>query len=191
MPPKKKFSRDQIIDAAFEIARLEGIDRITIRKVAEQLKSSIAPIYVNFTDVNELIQEVVYKTFAIGKKLLDEQRSGNPFQNIGLAGIRFATQYPVLFRDIVLKPNPYMQRCDQELGLVLVEQMKADPMLKGFTEKELLLIMLKMKIFQTGLSVMAANGGLPDSLNEAALMEIMDRTAIDIVAGTRLCAGVL
>ncbi len=61
MAPKSKFKKDQIIDAAFEIARTEGIDRITIRKVAEKLGSSIAPIYVNFKEVDELIQEVIKK----------------------------------------------------------------------------------------------------------------------------------
>lgn len=52
MAPKKKFTKDQIIDAAFEIARTEGIEFITIRKVAEKLGGSIAPIYVNFKEAN-------------------------------------------------------------------------------------------------------------------------------------------
>ena len=43
---------------SFAIAETEGIDRVTIRKVAEQLGSSIAPIYVNFTDVEALKQAV-------------------------------------------------------------------------------------------------------------------------------------
>lgn len=41
MPPKKKFSEEQIIDAAFEIAKTEGMDSITIRKVAFQMGLSI------------------------------------------------------------------------------------------------------------------------------------------------------
>ncbi|MFK4997460.1 TetR/AcrR family transcriptional regulator [Bacillus sp. N9] len=65
MPPKKKFSKEQIIDAAFEIAKEEGVSNITIRKVANQLGSSIAPIYVNFKDVDELIYEVIKKLWSL------------------------------------------------------------------------------------------------------------------------------
>ena len=38
MPPKKKFSKEQIVDKAFEIAKTEGIDSITARRIAEELK---------------------------------------------------------------------------------------------------------------------------------------------------------
>ncbi|HCF51225.1 MAG TPA: TetR/AcrR family transcriptional regulator, partial [Syntrophomonas sp.] len=34
MGPKIKFTKEQIIDAAFEIAKAEGIDNITMRKIA-------------------------------------------------------------------------------------------------------------------------------------------------------------
>lgn len=58
MAPKKKFTKDQIIDAAFEIARVEGVNSITIRKVAEKLGGSIAPIYVNFKEIGEICLKV-------------------------------------------------------------------------------------------------------------------------------------
>lgn len=61
MPPKNKFSKEQISEAAFAIAESEGIDRITIRKVADRLGSSIAPIYVNFTDVEALSKPLLTK----------------------------------------------------------------------------------------------------------------------------------
>ena len=60
MGPKVKFTREQIIDAAFEIARTEGIDSITMRKIAEKMGSSVAPIYVNFNNVDEL-NEALWK----------------------------------------------------------------------------------------------------------------------------------
>ena len=65
MPPKPKFSKQEIVNAAFDIAKNEGLDAITIRKVAHKLGSSIAPIYVNFDNVEQLVQAVVTKTFDI------------------------------------------------------------------------------------------------------------------------------
>src|SRR5699024_4801970 len=109
-------SREQIVDAAFNIANTEGIDSMTIRKVAGQLGSSIAPIYVNFNDVEELKSAVVKKVVDISQHMLNEQNTGNPFGDIGFASLQFAKKHPILFRDFVMKQNNYLLDYDQEMG---------------------------------------------------------------------------
>ncbi|OIJ12842.1 TetR family transcriptional regulator [Anaerobacillus arseniciselenatis] len=186
MPPKKKFSKQQIVDAAFDIARTEGIDNITIRKVAEKLGSSIAPIYVNFKDVDELIEEVVNKIFAVSQQLLQQENSGRPFRDIGVASIRFAKHYSVLFKDLVMNQNKFIKKLEQGSNSDIIELMKQDADLKGFTDEELQEILLKMKIFQTGLSIMVANELLPDEFNEEKMIEILESTANDVIAAAHL-----
>lgn len=184
MAPKTKFKKEQIVDAAFEISRTEGIDSITIRKVAEKLGSSIAPIYVNFKEVDELVQEVIKKTFDISRQILMEQNSGYPFQNIGMASLRFAGEYPVLFRDLVMKKNDHAKHNEQDL-ITLVEMMKGDPQLKGLSEEELMMVLLKMKVFQTGLSVMVANGQLPENFGEEQMIQLLNSTAEDVISAAK------
>lgn len=183
MAPKTKFTREAIIDAAFEIARTEGLDGITTRKVAEQLGSSVAPIYVNFKQLDELKKEVVLKIGALGKQLAAEINSGNPFRDIGLASIRFARDYSVLFRDLVMRPNAYLQSYDEDMGDDLVAMMKGDEQLEGLSHEQLQLLLLQMRIFQTGLSVMVANGLLPPALTEDEMVQLLDSTAQHIVIG--------
>jgi len=65
MGPKVKFTREQIIDAAFEIVQTEGIDSITMRKIAEKMGGSVAPIYVNFKNVDELKDALIEKIISI------------------------------------------------------------------------------------------------------------------------------
>ena len=183
---KTQFTKEQIIAAAFDIARAEGLESITVRKVAEKMGSSIAPIYVNFQHIDELVQAVVQKTFDVAQRLLAEQDSGNPFFDIGVASLRFADEYSQLFRDLILKPNQYMQNYDQEMGPILLEQMKKDQELAGFTDQELLEILLKMRIFQLGLSVMVANRLLPKDFDEEKTIKLLNGTGADVIAGTRL-----
>ncbi|NLP23868.1 MAG: TetR/AcrR family transcriptional regulator, partial [Syntrophomonadaceae bacterium] len=85
MGPKVKFTREQIIDAAFEIARTEGIDNITMRKIAEKMGSSVAPIYVNFKNVDELNEALIERIISISHQFLAEENTGNPFRDIGNA----------------------------------------------------------------------------------------------------------
>ncbi|MFA1822816.1 TetR/AcrR family transcriptional regulator [Virgibacillus oceani] len=185
MPPKNKFSKEQIVDAAFHIADTEGIDSMTIRKVADQLGSSIAPIYVNFKDVEELKRAVVKKVVAVSQRMLNEQNTGSPFGDIGFASLQFAKKHPMLFRDFVMKQNDYLLDYDQEMGDELLVQMKKDPELEGFTDEELKIILFKMRAFQTGLSVMVANG-LSEILDIEEMKEMLDSVAEDVVTATRL-----
>jgi AcrR family transcriptional regulator len=186
MPPKHQFSKEHIIDVAFEIARAEGLDGITIRKVAEKLGSSIAPIYVNFQDVDELNQEVVARAFAVSQHLLSEVDTGNPFYDLGVASLRFASEYSLLFKDLVVKTNKYMKNYDQDMGPVVIEHMKKDPVLAGFTEAELAQILLKLRIFQLGLSIMVANDLLPGDFDEKKAVQILTDTSNDIITAARL-----
>jgi|GEM_PF-5552282 len=53
MPPKTRFRKEEIVDAAFAIAREKGFEEISARNVAKRLGSSVAPIYVNFANIEE------------------------------------------------------------------------------------------------------------------------------------------
>jgi len=186
MPPKPKFSKQQIIDSAFHIAKTEGLDNISIRKVADHLGSSSAPIYVNFNDVEELKQAVIHKIVELSQQMLQEHQSGNPFRDIGIASLKMAMEFPVLIRDFVQKPNEYLNDYDKEMGGGLISMMQQDPELEGFTEEELMSILLKMRIFQTGLTLMVSNGLLPGEFDFNQMIELSDSAAEDVIMATRI-----
>lgn len=186
MPPKNKYSKEQIVDAAFKIAEKEGIDGITIRKVANQLGSSIAPIYVNFKDVHELKRAIIEKIVQLSHRMINEQNSGSPFRDIGIASLRFAKEYPMLSRDFVMKPNKYAQQFDEEMGTGLIDQMKKDPDLEGFTDDQLQMILFKLRAFQIGLTIMVSNGMLPENMELEQMAAIVDDVAVDVVLATRM-----
>ncbi|MEN6349207.1 MAG: TetR/AcrR family transcriptional regulator [Syntrophomonas sp.] len=191
MGPKVKFTREQIIDAAFEIAKTEGIDGITMRKIAEQMGSSVAPIYVNFKNVDELNEALIDKIISVSRQLLNEESSGNPFHDIGRASLRFASEYGTIFRDLIMTGNSRIKVYDEKIIPSLIEEMKKDPELEGFTGDELKTILLKMKIFQLGLSVMVANGLLPQNYEMQDLMDLLSSAADDVILSARLSKGQL
>ncbi|HLQ72195.1 MAG TPA: TetR/AcrR family transcriptional regulator [Bacillota bacterium] len=186
MAPKIKFTKEQIIQAAFEIAEIHGIESITIRKVADHIGSSIAPIYVNFNNVRELKEAVLQKTIAIGHQLIKAQQTGSTFMDIGIASLKFAREYPVFFRDVHLKPNKNKSEYNESLGDDLIEQLKKDPELQGFTNEELQDMLLKMRIFQTGLSTMIANNQLSPDINEKEAIRLLQTMGEDLIIGTHI-----
>jgi AcrR family transcriptional regulator len=175
MPPKNKFTREEIIEAAFEIAREEGFSKITARSVADRLNSSVAPIYVNFKTIEELAQAVVQRVFILSEELLAKQKGKNLFENIGKASLKFARDYPVLFRELVLKPNPHMASYE-ETEKAMVGALKSTEEMKDWTMEERRRLFLKMRIFQLGLSAMVANGHVPSWLDEKESEKLLKET---------------
>lgn len=184
MAPKTKFTKQDIVLAAFDIAKTDGIESITIRKVAERLGSSIAPIYVNFNDVQELLQQVVERAFHVARGMIMEQQSGQPFRDIGMASLRFAKEYPVLYRDLMMKDNPHMKNTPEQLDEV-IGLMRQDPELGGFSDQELQSILLNMQVFQTGLCVMVANDLFTKNVDDEQMMNMMDEAAEAFIRAAR------
>jgi len=179
MPPKNKTNKKDIINAAFKIAKEEGFSGITARNVAKRLGCSIAPIYVNFDTINDLIEAVVLQVFDISKELLENQRSENVFENIGKASIEFARKYPVLFRELIMQPNPYMDSYD-DFENHMLNHFDRDESTKDWTLQEQKLFLLKMRIFQTGLSVLIANEHVPEWLDDEAAEMLLLETGNDL-----------
>jgi len=182
MAPKKKFTKEQLVAAALEIAQTEGVDQITIRKVAERIGGSIAPIYVNFADVDELKHEVVRKIYEISHHMLMTRYSPDPFLNIGIASLKFARQYPVLFNELLtLRGQGRYLDAVQVPPQDMLREMNRVPELEGLPEEELMAIMSKLQVFQMGLSVMDVNQLLPEHWNEERLIEMLASTGKDLI----------
>lgn len=188
MPPSVRFERQEIIEAAFALAKTEGLEAITARRVAAALGSSVAPLYAQFTTIEHLVEAVVQHTLGISQEFLeneqrlaaDRDRESNIFEVIGRASLAFAREYPVLMRDLVLKPNPWLKASEQQ-DEQLIDLMGDDPELAGRDRDERKRLLLQMKAFQLGLVLMTANQQVPDWAREIDLEELLMETGADLV----------
>ena len=58
MPPKAKFTKREIVEAASEIAEKSGIAAVTAREVGAALGVSSRPLFTYFDSVDDLKKEV-------------------------------------------------------------------------------------------------------------------------------------
>lgn len=172
MPPKTIFNKDNIIKAAFEIAKESGFSAITARSVAKRLGSSVAPIYLNFETIENLMEAVVQHVFAVSNAIMAKQTGTDIFENIGKASIEFAREYPVLFRELIMQPNQYMTTYET-VEKTLLEAMAEDEAMRGWTMNDKKRLLFKMRVFQIGLSAMVANDHVPSWLNEKNVDELL------------------
>ena len=95
MPPKAKFTREEIIQAGLDIIREHGIESLTARSLATKLGSSARPIFTVFQSMEEVQEEVkksaksLYAKYV--KKGLEQELA---FKGVGTQYILFANQEP-------------------------------------------------------------------------------------------------
>ena len=106
MPPKLKFSREQIIDTALDITRKNGMSGLTARALAAELGSSAKPIFGLFQNMEEVQTEVLKAANALYQKNLQEGMAAGkwpPYKASGMAYIRFAKEEKELFKLLFMR----------------------------------------------------------------------------------------
>lgn len=106
MPPKVKVTKEDIVLAAMEIVRREGVAAINARTIAAQLGCSTQPIFSNFATMEELKMAVLAQAEALCNQYIQtEVESGKypVYKASGMAYIRFAKEESALFQLLFMR----------------------------------------------------------------------------------------
>lgn len=107
MPPKAKFTKKEIVDAALQIYREEGMESLTARNLGKRLGSSSCPIFTVFSGMEEVQNAMVDAAKAIYKSYVDRGLTQNmPFRSVGEEYVHFAMDEPQLFRLLFMHEMP-------------------------------------------------------------------------------------
>lgn len=99
MPPKIRITREMILDAAYQIVRSSGIERLTTRTISEQLNCSTQPVLYHFSTTEEIRQAVYERADQFHSDyILPKGQHKNPLMELGLNYVRFGHEEPMLFR---------------------------------------------------------------------------------------------
>ena len=85
MPPKAKFTRQEIIDAAVDIARRAPLEAVTAQELASVLGTSTRPVFTYFRTLEEVRAAVVEEAGKIFGRYVERGLSMNPpFKGYGM-----------------------------------------------------------------------------------------------------------
>ena len=99
MPPKARFTKQMIEDAAFELAKQRGIEAVAAREVAKALNMTVTPIFGSFTNMSELRQTVYERAKAEFQAYLRGCLDYTPsFQAYCLRWVCYAAENQNLYR---------------------------------------------------------------------------------------------
>lgn len=99
MPPKPKFTREEMVNAAIELISERGEQSLTARELGKFIGSSSCPIFTLFKDMDELKSEVRLKAVSVFNGYMAEAENYTPaYKKRGMQWVKFAAEQPRLFR---------------------------------------------------------------------------------------------
>lgn len=119
MPPKAKYSREEILKKAFEIARKKGIDAVVARDLGKELGTSSSPIFTAFKNMEELQAEVRKMALQEFESYVRDALNFTPaFKYVGMKMIEFAMREPNLFQLVYMREHD-----ERETYAMLIEEL--------------------------------------------------------------------
>ena len=160
MPTKIRISKENILDAAFEIVRKDGMEKLSNRELANKLNCSIRPIYYQFENVEEMQKELYLKIEQYFYKfILDNMVDEIPkYKQVGINYIKFAKKEKKLFQtlfmsDIGLSPDAFVSKAGEDYK----EIEKMIKISADIKEEDIKDFHTKMWIFCHGIATLVAN----------------------------------
>ncbi len=106
MPPKPKFTRDQVAAAAFQMIKEGGVSALTARDLGSRMGTSARPIFTLFKNMEEVKQAA--RELAIQELMtyISDYREYTPaFKRIGMMIVRYGIHEPELFKLLFLQEH--------------------------------------------------------------------------------------
>lgn len=190
MPPKAKYTREEIVQKAFEMTRKKGIDAVVARELGKELGTSTSPIFTAFKDMEEVqkeVRKVAMREFEAYVR--DAVNYAPAFKYVGMRMIEFAMKEQKLFQLLYMREHESDQTYSMlinELGEtvnVCIEIMQRDYALSR-EEAELLFRQVWLHTF--GICVLVAGKVCtisPEEISEMLSMEFKG-TLMLIKSGT-------
>ena len=97
------------MDAARDLFAKEGVEAVSMRKIADVIEYSPTAIYLHFADKDALLEELCAHDFgALAESFAQEARIKDPIERIKALGrrfMKFGLKYPNHFRFMFLTPS--------------------------------------------------------------------------------------
>lgn len=159
MPPKPKFTRQEIVDCALQIVAESGAEALTANSLRTKLNCSASPIFTVFSSMKEIAEEVWAEAMHRLESLQINGQDMPHFKQIGMKLIVFAMSEPNLFNLLFLQANDKAMDFESlisKLGSGVQESILALEEDYGLTVQQANRVFRTMLVFTFGLGAMCS-----------------------------------
>lgn len=162
MPPKPKFTKEEIVAAALELVSEQGLEALTARDLGARLGSSARPIFTLFNSMEEVQEEVRAAALKRFKSYAEKAADYTPvYKQVGMQMILFAMEEPHLYQLLYMSENTGATNFDAIVArLGDVAQQCVDVIRHDYSlrESEARLLFEHVWIYTFGIGALCATG---------------------------------
>ena len=117
MPPKPKFTREEIVQTALDVVSRKGVEALTAKERGEALGSSARPIFTVFTSMKEVQDAVRAAAMRRFESFAEQKLPGMPlFKQVGMRMVLFGAREPKLYQLLFMQENRNAVSFDDVFG---------------------------------------------------------------------------
>lgn len=159
MARRKKFAISDIIDAGFQVVRKSGLENLTARAIALELRSSTMPIYTCVNSMREVEEAIVKRAWRVLQSYQVKPRSGDVFIDMGLGYVLFAKDEKFLFKCIHDEKYGDINTRYSEANFAFnLERMADYPLTKNLSPESLQQLLFQGFLFSHGFASLLNSG---------------------------------
>jgi AcrR family transcriptional regulator len=178
LPPRTRYTRPLILDAALALTRAEGIDALSARSVAGALGCSTAPIFTHFASMealHEAVLDAAIDHFVAAIEGPAQAEDPDPLFAAGLGWLRFAAEEPRLYEALFLSHHAWHFKWGP-VRRAMAARMGAHPRYAPLSERARFGLVGRASVIVHGLGVEVWSGRLPDASPET-LRRLLEQLA--------------
>lgn len=101
--PKQRITKEMVVNAAFDIAKNNGMEQVMVKNIADKIGCSVQPIYSYCKNMDGLRRDVIEKVNRFIQEYAAAHIDKNDiFRSTGKTYIQLAQEEPHLFRIFIL-----------------------------------------------------------------------------------------
>ena len=162
MPPRFKFTKEEIVQAALDITRENGMTALTARALAARLGCSVKPVFGAFKNMEEVQQEVIAAAAKRFQSYAQRAVHFTPaFKQLGMQVLLFAAEEPKLYQLLFMRGDGTRRSFDQAFSFEDSMSVAGKQMLQkdyGLSDEEAAVLFRHVWIFTFGLGALCATG---------------------------------
>lgn len=189
MPPKAKFSREQITKAALSVVSEKGAQALTAKELGVALGTSTTPIFTVFNSMQEVQDAVMLAAMERFEEYAHKAAHLGPvFKQVGMQMILFAKEEPKLYQLIFMSSISEAQTFDDiyaHLGSVADECLDVLQKDYDLSKDNAKTLFEHVWIHTFGIGALCANGVCDFSHEQIAEMLTQDFTAMMMLMKSR------
>lgn len=125
MARKKTIFKEQILEGAIRLLKRDGINNLTARNIADELKCSTQPIYNEYKNMGGLREEIV-KHFddILIDKVFDHFNEKITFEKIAENYILYASEESLFFYSMYINRHEFSNQLHRRLSELITESIQ-------------------------------------------------------------------